>query len=150
MREHFLDQREPVPILPPRFQLTAENPKADLVLYGIPVNVDAIYAIAENHYREKGIPFEPDNIMFYVAMTLINDACGVDHITAHAATCPYDDDRNWVIALYNNRNMTSRQFPDPEKEDRFVDIILKLLRQTDKPPKLWIWARDQECIQNIY
>ena len=152
MREHYFDQREPQSTLPPRFEVTKENPKPELVFYGIPANIDAIYAIAEEHYRKNGIPFLADPLMFYAAMDLINEACGSadKHITAHLPACSYNDDNDWVVALYNNHNMARRGFPDRVKEDRYVEIIRKMLHQPERPPKLWFWAQEQTSAQPIH
>ena len=111
MRDNFIDQREPAAELPPRFFPVQGRPKQDLILYGIPANIDEIYAIAENDLRAKGIPFEDDPRLFYAALKIINEACGVGHITAHRPMCPFDADRNWLVALYTNRNMARLGFP---------------------------------------
>lgn len=150
MREHFLDQREPVPTLPPRFRVTQENPKPDLVFYGVPANLDAIYAIAEDHLRGQGIAFEDNPSLIYLAVSLLNEACDVMHITAHRPICPYNNDDEWVVALYNNRNMARRGFPNEAEETRLVQIIQDMLHQPERPPKLWFWAQFDHSVQPIH
>ena len=102
---------------------------------------ESVFFVIKTFCKWQGVKYIGDNVAtLSYASELINKFCEVDFLKPRRPAVPYSETHEWMISFYSNRNVGRRGQVDKKKEDEIVEILCKLFRLREPPPKLWFWA----------